>query len=441
MGVMPGELPRQIGKYRIDGLIGEGAMGVVYRGHDPDIDRVVAIKTVHAHLLSRTERAAWLERFAREAKAAGRCLHPNLVTVFDYLEVDETPYLVMEFIACETLAQRMDRPPLLPLERVVEVMRQMLDGLAAIHDAGIVHRDVKPANVLLLGDHRIKIADFGVARVEALGATHGGMIGTPAYMAPEQFLGGVIDPRTDLFAAGVIFFELLCGQKPFPAQALGELSRQVTTGAFRRPSQVAPQVPPTLDRLVERALHPDPARRFSGAGDFAAALGQAMTAQTLTDLAAWDRTVVMPAGGPAPAPISQTLAEQVPPAVFARIEAILAERIGPIAKVVLRSAASATDNIDQMVDRLAGQVGEGERAAFRAAVQSQLAVTTGPGSAISAEMIDEVTRLLTPHLGPMARILVRRAAQSARSRGDLRAALAGHIPNEAARTAFLKTFA
>ena len=176
--------PEQIGKYRIDSVLGEGAMGVVYRAHDPGIDRAVAIKTVHTHLISAEERESWLDRFAREAKAAGRCMHPNLVTVFDYLIERETPYLVMEFVDAETLGDRLSRGPLPTIAEIDALMAQILAGLGAIHGAGIVHRDVKPANIMLLPDGRVKIADFGVARVESLGATMGGMIGTPSYMSP-----------------------------------------------------------------------------------------------------------------------------------------------------------------------------------------------------------------------------------------------------------------
>ncbi|MEO0388281.1 MAG: serine/threonine-protein kinase [Pseudomonadota bacterium] len=133
--------PGRIGKYRIDGLLGQGAMGVVYLGHDPDIDRPVAIKTVHAHLIGEADRDGWLARFAREAKAAGRCLHANLVTIFDYLQEDGAPYIVMERIESRTLEDRIKTGPALQLSEIRSIFSQLLQGLEAIHSAGIIHRD------------------------------------------------------------------------------------------------------------------------------------------------------------------------------------------------------------------------------------------------------------------------------------------------------------
>jgi serine/threonine-protein kinase len=442
------EHPAAIGKYRVDRVLGEGAMGVVYQGHDPHIDRVVAIKTLHAHLVARAERAAWLDRFAREAKAAGRCLHPNLVTVFDYLEVEGRPYIVMEYIEAPSLAARMAVPPPVPLGEVEGLMRQILEGLAHIHAAGIVHRDVKPENLLLLADGRLKIADFGVARVESLGATWSGMIGTPAYMSPEQFAGRPADHRADLFAAGVILYELLSGQKPFPTGSLGELQAALMAGRHRPLAEAAPGVPPHLEMLVARALHPEPAGRFATARDFAAALATALRGGALAAFEGWDRTIIAPAPGARSAPASVgasvggSLADRMPKAVFAQIETLLAERIGPIARVVLRNAAASTNEIDRLVDMLCGQVAAPDRDAFRAAARRLLGAGGEEGGAgLSPEVLAELTRLLTRHVGPIARLLVRKAAAESRTRAELTQSLAAHIASEADRAAFLRSVA
>jgi len=305
--------PERIGKYRVDAVLGEGAMGVVYRAHDPGIDRAVAIKTVHTHLIGAEERENWLDRFAREAKAAGRCMHPNLVTVFDYLIEDATPYLVMEFVDAETLGERMARGPVPGIPEIDALMAQILAGLGAIHAAGIVHRDVKPANIMLLPDGRIKIADFGVARVESLGATMGGMIGTPSYMSPEQFRGAEIDHRSDIIAAGVILFELLTGQKPYPSRNLGELSQMVIQGAHRLPCELSPDLTEGIDAVVARALVPDPAARYQSTADFAAALSVELNSAEAQRLASTgERTVLAPPPAREPAPaLSQTMAERI----------------------------------------------------------------------------------------------------------------------------------
>lgn len=444
--------PQTVGKYRIERLLGEGAMGVVYRGHDPDIDRVVAIKTLHAHLIAREERGAWLDRFAREAKAAGRCMHPNLVMVFDYLELGGAPYLVMEYLEAGTLEARMAAPPPLPLEAVGSVMSQMLAGLGHIHAAGIVHRDVKPANLLLLPDGRLKIADFGVARVEALGATQGGMIGTPSYMSPEQFDARPADHRSDLFSAGVILYELLCGRKPFPSESLGRLAQAVLNGAFAPPTTVVPALPARFDEVMARVLAPDPAARYGSAAEFAAALVPAFAGLDSSVVPDGDRTVIAPAGfgrtgssrsGTGAPALSGSLAERMPKALAERIERLLAERMGPMARIVLRKAASGTNDMARLVDTLAEQLAERDRAAFRAALLPHLSATgvEPRGVVLPPELLAEATRLLTPHVGPIARVLVKKAAETTRSREELLASLAGHIRDERARAGFLKTVA
>ncbi|MGR3723416.1 serine/threonine-protein kinase [Abyssibius alkaniclasticus] len=436
---MPAEQPQTVGKYRVDSVLGEGAMGVVYKGHDPDIDRTVAIKTLHAHLMSDSERAAWLERFAREARAAGRVLHGNLVTIFDYLEQDAQPYLVMEFIESETVGDRLRRPPLPPLGEAQSIMVQMLAGLDAIHGAGIIHRDVKPANALLLPDGRLKIADFGVARVESLGATYGGMIGTPDYMSPEQFAGQQVDARADLFAAGVIFFELLTGRKPFQASGLGELSQKVMSGNALALLDIAPELPQSLDDIMRRALAVEPAARFATARDFAAAINAAMRTLDAQAMESMERTIVAAPRSAAPAaPMSQTMADLMPRSAMEKIERLLAEQIGPIAKHLMRKVSSSTSSTDQLVDKLSAEITPEQREKFRNAVKAMLGGSqTQGGLGLDEATLDAMTQYLLPHLGPIAKVLVRRTAKTCRNRAELCESLAGHIDSDSARRAFL----
>ncbi|MEX0970452.1 MAG: serine/threonine-protein kinase [Paracoccaceae bacterium] len=437
---MPAEQPHSVGKYRVDSVLGEGAMGVVYKGHDPDIDRTVAIKTLHAHLMSDSERSAWLERFAREARAAGRVLHGNLVTIFDYLEQDDQPYLVMEFIESETVGDRLRRPPLPPLGEAQSIMVQMLAGLEAIHNAGIIHRDVKPANALLLPDGRLKIADFGVARVESLGATYGGMIGTPDYMSPEQFAGQQVDARADLFAAGVIFFELLTGRKPFQASGLGELSQKVMSGNALALLELAPELPQSLDDIMRRALAVEPAARFDNARDFAAAINAAMRALDAQAMESMERTIVAAPRNAAPAtPMSQTMADLLPRSAMEKIERLLAEQIGPIAKHLMRKVSSSTSSTDQLVDKLSAEITPEQREKFRVAVKAMLGGSqTQGGLGLDEATLDAMTRYLMPHLGPIAKVLVRRTAKTCHNRAELCESLAGHIDNDTARREFLR---
>ncbi|MEM9783627.1 MAG: serine/threonine-protein kinase [Pseudomonadota bacterium] len=441
---MSGQVPERIGKYHIDGVLGRGAMGVVYRGHDPDIERVVAIKTVHANLIDecRAENADWLDRFSREAKAAGRVMHANLVTVFDYLVQDGAPYLVMEYVDAETLGDRMRRGPLPTLSEIASILRQMLEGLAAVHAQGIVHRDVKPANVMLLPDGRVKMTDFGVARVEALASTQAGMVGTPAYMAPEQFRGIPADERADIFACGVILFELITGQKPYPANNIAELTRQVLEGRFQRLAPLVPSLPQGIDALLERSLAPEPADRFADAASFAVALTQTLLTPAAQAADADDRTVVAPPSGGLPpvqgasTGLSQTMLDKLPASVFGKLERTLIEQFGPIGRIWVRRAAASTHDVERMIDRVAEQIEDpADRERFRAELARQLADGTSAG--FREELLSDLARLLSPYVGPIAPVLVKRTAAKVANEDELRRTLANHIGDDTDRAAFL----
>ena len=443
---MTTEPPKSVGKYLVDSVLGQGAMGVVYKGHDPDIDRVVAIKTLHTHLMNADERASWLERFAREAKAAGRVLHGNLVTIFDYLEQDEQPYLVMEYIESETVEDRIKRRPLPNLQEVGSILTQMLAGLDAIHAAGIVHRDIKPANVLLLPNGSVKLADFGVAKVESLGATQGGMIGTPDYMSPEQFMGQQAGHRADIFGAGVIMFELLTARKPFESGSLGELTQKVISGQSLDLRSLAPGLPEGLYQLSAQTLVADPASRTPDSRAFATAIHEALRNVDRAALDDTDRTVVMAPAAPAPAAaLSQTMAAQMPKSALMQIETLLTTQIGPIAKVLVKRVSASTTDTGQLINQLAAELGPEHREAFKAAVQSHLGQTganiTGVGPMLSEELLDALTRELVPHIGPIAKILIKKTAKTCRTREELCEALSTHIDDATTRAAFLQTMA
>ena len=202
--------PKVIGKYRIEGVIGRGAVGIVYKGHDTSIDRPVALKTLRSDVLEDVaDRDGLLQRFGREARLAGRCQHPNIVTVYDFVEHEHAPYIVMEHVDAGTIDQVTRTGTRLPLRQIGDLMLQLLSALSHAHAKGVVHRDIKPANILCPAASSIKVTDFGVARFSELSLTSPGgtgALGTPNYMSPEQFLGRPVDGRTDIFAAGVILF-------------------------------------------------------------------------------------------------------------------------------------------------------------------------------------------------------------------------------------------
>ncbi|MCW8307682.1 serine/threonine-protein kinase [Acidiphilium sp. PA] len=272
---MAGDDPTTLGKYDVVRPLGRGAMGVVFEGFDPIITRRVAIKTVRLDRIDETEGAEDLLRFKREAQAAGRLTHPNIVGVYDYGETDTLAYIVMEFVEGDTLKLLLDRGDRFTPPDAVAMMESLLAGIAYSHDNGVIHRDIKPANVMITRDGRVKLADFGVARIESSSLTQAGtMIGTPSYMSPEQFMGQTIDARTDIYSAGVLLYQLLTGEKPFEGSVTAIMHKVLNTEP-PPPSALSVSVAPALDAVVRRAMAKRPEDRFAGARDFAQALRDA----------------------------------------------------------------------------------------------------------------------------------------------------------------------
>ncbi len=266
----PASLPSTIGRYEVLGQLGSGAAGLVFRASDPLIRRQVAIKVLHASR-SMTEAQAQVvqERFFREAQTAGSLDHPNIVKIYD-LGKDDTGelYIVMECIEGTSLDRLMERerPGLGP---VLNVLEQVASALDAAHGRGIVHRDVKPGNILITEVGFVKITDFGIARITSSHLTLDSTeLGTPRYMSPEQVEGRDLDGRADLFSLGVIAYQLLAGATPFEGDSAVTLAYQVVHGVPRRPSEVAPELPAGVDLVLERMLHKDPARRYSSGAAF-----------------------------------------------------------------------------------------------------------------------------------------------------------------------------
>ncbi|HEX7640415.1 MAG TPA: serine/threonine-protein kinase, partial [Burkholderiaceae bacterium] len=210
-------VPARIGKYEVTQVLGQGSMGVVYKALDPHIQRPVAIKVVHKALLGDSaEGQAIAARFLNEAKAVGRIAHPGVVAIYEFGEDAETAYIAMEFVQGRNLDEILGETPVPPAGQTLQVMDQLLDALAHAHAQGVWHRDVKPANILVTHGGQVKLTDFGIARLADASLTQvSSMIGTPSYMAPEQFMGEGIDHRADLFACGVLLYRLLTGKRPF----------------------------------------------------------------------------------------------------------------------------------------------------------------------------------------------------------------------------------
>ena len=265
----------KLGKYEIRRELGRGAMGVVYEAFDPLIERVVALKTIRPDQLAGGNAAEILARFRREAQAAGRLTHPNIVAIYDFGEDAGVWYIAMELVKGRELKEYFEKNERFGTADAVRILAQILAALGYSHRLGVVHRDIKPSNVFLLPDGAVKVADFGIAHVESSELTQvGTVLGTPAYMSPEQILGLPVDGRSDLFSVGVILYQFLTGERPFTGNATITM-RKVLEEDPLPPSRFNVQIPGAMDAVVRKALAKKPDERFQSAEEFAAALDAA----------------------------------------------------------------------------------------------------------------------------------------------------------------------
>ena len=274
--------PKKIGKYEVQGVLGRGGMGVVYKAFDPAIHRQVAIKTITKSAMDPSELQYAIARFRHEAQAVGRLTHPRIAAIFDYGEDNDIAYIVMELVNGKSLYEHLQNKAKFELAEIGEIIRQLLDGLGYAHAQGVVHRDVKPSNILINDDGRIKISDFGIAHLDSSSLTQvGEIMGSPGYMSPEQFTGDEPDARTDIYAAGVIAYELLANRKPFIGSNV-EIMRQVIGERPDNPSEFNPQISVQLDWATHKALAKKREDRFQNAREFALAFVQGIAASLRT---------------------------------------------------------------------------------------------------------------------------------------------------------------
>jgi predicted Ser/Thr protein kinase len=296
----------QAGRYQIISELGRGSMGVVYQGFDPVIGRTVAIKTMLIEGLSGAEFQEYKARFQREAQAAGILAHPNIVTVFDFGEDEGVLYLAMEFLEGKSLQDLVENQKLLPVETIIPIFEQVCSALDHAHKSNIVHRDIKPANIMILSSGLVKVTDFGIAKMMSMGMTQAGQIlGTPNYMSPEQVKGRSVDGRSDIFALGVILYELVTGEKPFGGQNITTVIYKIINENPIPPRELDSTIHPGLSFVISKALAKTPEDRFQTCRELAEAL---KNYRNLGSEAAPSATVVMrvppiqvpPAADPAP---------------------------------------------------------------------------------------------------------------------------------------------
>jgi eukaryotic-like serine/threonine-protein kinase len=294
---------KTLGRYQIQGVLGKGAMGMVYDGLDPGLNRRVAIKTILVKQLDEETALMYSKRFEREVRAVARLNHRNIVQVYDFGSEGDVAYIVMEYIQGKELKDFFDANQRFDIKTTFRLMTELLDALEFAHDAGIIHRDIKPANVMVDADGHAKLTDFGVARVVDPDAAPGeatqtgAVVGTPAYMSPEQIQGEPIDRRTDIFSAGIIFYQFLTGQKPFEGNQWA-LAKKIIQDEPTRPSKLV-QVPPEIDRVIARALAKKPEARYQSARSFADSLKRILEGKPPEDP---NEVLTQPVAAPPPPP-------------------------------------------------------------------------------------------------------------------------------------------
>jgi serine/threonine protein kinase len=431
-------LPSHIGRYRVERELGRGAMGIIYQAEDPDIGRTIAIKLVRADLLDGDDREEFLARFRHEARAAGRCTHPNIVAIYDYAMHEGNPFLAMEYVDGVGLGQALKGVGRFAPAESVAIAAQMLEALNTAHALGVVHRDVKPANILLLPNGQVKMTDFGISHIDTSHITQdGAVIGTPAYMSPEQCRGETVDARSDLFSVGTVLYELLTGTRAFGGRSVTEVTYQLLTVEPRDPMEIVAEIPGALAGVLRQAMAKARESRYASARVMADALRGALGDPALTE-----RTVVIPPRPPAAAAMAPSGA--IDDVTLDTIERRLARHVGPIARRLVREAARHTNSVEALCETVSRNIGPpADRQRFMTESMEGTIVQSAPRSVvasatISAEQITRVERALTKALGPIAKVLVKRALPSTASEAALWEQLATHIQRAPDREAFLR---
>ncbi len=462
-------LHQRLGRYQIDSVLGEGAMGVVYKAHDPLLARAVALKTIRRSLLGTADAgAAAALRLRNEAQAAARLSHPGIVSVYEYGEDGDQSFIAMEFVNGTPLLAGMARPEGLPVDDVLCLMVQLLAALQCAHEQGVVHRDIKPANLMITPAGRLKIADFGIARIDAVALTQeASVMGSPGYMAPECYSGVGVDQRADLYACGVLLYELLVGVRPFRG---GPDIVMYKTLHLPAPPLVREDVPASaalaaFEPVLQRALTKSPDERYASALEMREALTRAaeraipnvLSAKAMALLVPGWQAPTPPSGPasvprstPAAAPAASTPAVAVPPpgpatpksvfspALLDRLVADLADELGPIARCLVRRACERSDSEAALLLRVANDaLPAPQRQAFIERHRAQAgmdAMTAAPPPGIELPVLGQTPlepglvagaeALIARHLGPIAQWMVRRAAANAHTREHFIARLA-----------------
>lgn len=443
-------LPESIGKYRIKRMLGEGAMGVVFEGIDTAIDRRVAIKTLHSHLITKRDGKEFLERFKREAKSAARCTHPNIVTVLEYGEDDNSPFIAMEYIDGLSLQDVIQSKKKISLNTTLSIVSQLLKAIHAAHNLGVIHRDIKTANIILSKNNKsVKLADFGIARFsdnQSMTLT-GAVVGTPRYMAPEQMFGLKADKRADLFSIAMVFTELLSSMqvnRAIPCSKLTVLEGLPPNNKIN----YSALYPDAFIPVLKKGLASKPTERFQSAGEFASsikrALGQLKKSGSTNGNVSQDSTLLVEND----VILSQNLDS---------LTSMLADYVGPVARNVMKDLTPKYDSMSDLVTAVSKEISsEREREEFIKNWENQSggrslsregSLNSQSGSSQSSRgsslrmdenTIQKISNDYVNYIGPFAHRMVDYYCIESTDKEEFLQNLANEIPDHKSRDEFVK---
>lgn len=428
-------------------------MGVVYAGIDDAIDRKVAIKTLHTHLITRKGGEEFLERFKREAKSAARCTHTNIVTILEYGQHNDLPFIAMEYINGYTLQELLAAKKQISLKNILGITSQILQAVHAAHKLGVVHRDIKTANIMISRDTgTVKLADFGIARLndnDRMTMT-GAVVGTPRFMAPEQMFGLKVDERADLFSVAMVFIELLT-KLPEQQECLRGRLPMIEGLPPNNQLNYAYPYPEALIPVLEKALAAKPDHRYQTAKEMAVAIRQGVEKMKQSKAPAnLDATVVATPGNTLSGDLAELNAENLD-----SLTEMLSGYIGPVAKNILRDHSTRCDSMDGLVTAVAQEIPQdqqrqefirnwksksGTQASNSMSGNSRLGASTGARSTtvnMDQNTIQKISSDFINYIGPFGPRLVDHYAQECRDKEDFLQKLAGEIPDTSSREEFL----
>jgi len=433
------DLPGKIGKYQIRSSLGEGAMGVVYEGFDPDIERRVAIKILHPHLVAEKNGAEFLERFKREAISAARCTHPNVVTVLEFGQDGDMPFIVMEFVEGSSLQEIIKQGNGITLQKSLSIVSQLLKALHSAHQLKIVHRDIKAANVMILKDGgSVKLADFGIARIaESSELTMtGAVVGTPKYMAPEQMFGLKVDSRADLFSVAMVFLDLLAmlpKSPSIPRSSLPEIANLPPNNRI----DYSILYPTALIPVLVKGLSATQADRYQSAREFVQGIKEVLPNLKGSKAAASDdATAVVQKSTQAPATNKDELSSMTN---------LLIDYVGPIAKNIMVAHDNANTPANELATVISKEIPRPEeRKEFLKrwelisgtridATRISIPDTRTPATEVQSfdeKMLKEIGEDYAAYIGPLAARLVKHHASTTGSLEQLVESLASEIPDD-----------